>query len=83
MKIYALKDGQLYAFYHLSKGTLEQLFLSLRIVTLDLLYKNLKLPLIIDDGFVHYDYKRYKKTLEVLEKADHQAIIFNLSKSVF
>lgn len=82
MNIYAMKDGRLYAFYHLSKGTLEQLFLSLRIVALDLLYKGMDLPLIIDDGFVHYDYKRYKLTLEMLEKMNHQAIIFNLSKSV-
>lgn len=83
MHIYALKEGTLYAMHHLSKGTLEQLYLSLRIVALDLLYKSLHLPLIIDDGFVHYDFQRYKNTMELLEKMDRQVIVFNLSKSVF
>lgn len=84
MNIYAVKDNNtLYGLEHLSRGTLEQLYLSLRIVTINLIYKNLNLPIIIDDGFVHYDYKRYKNTVTMLEKLDNQVIIFNLSKSVF
>lgn len=84
MQIYAVKeDDTLYSLQHLSRGSLEQLYISLRLVTLDLIYKNLDLPIIVDDGFVHYDYKRYKNTITMLEKSNHQIIIFNLSKSVF
>ena len=84
MNIYAVKnDNTLFSLEHLSRGTLEQLYLSLRIVTIYLIYNELQLPIIIDDGFVHYDYKRYKNTITMLEKLSNQVIIFNLSKSVF
>lgn len=83
MNIYGVReDNTLFSLSHFSRGTLEQLYLSLRLVGIDLLYKEFSLPIILDDAFVHYDYKRYKNAITVLEKSSHQAIIFNLSKSV-
>lgn len=75
-------DNTLYELNKFSHGTLEQLYLSLRMVVLDMIYNDYPLPIILDDAFVHYDYKRYKNALAALSKCNHQIIIFNLSKNV-
>jgi len=62
----------------LSGGTLDQLYLSLRIALSNILSGNHNIPLILDDSFVQYDSKRLKKSLEMLsrESERRQVILF-------
>lgn len=63
---------------NLSGGTLDQLYLSLRISLSNILSGNQSIPLILDDSFVQYDSKRLKKSLEMLnrESERRQVILF-------
>lgn len=63
---------------NLSGGTLDQLYLSLRIALSNILSGNQNIPLILDDSFVQYDSKRLKKSLEMLsrESERRQVILF-------
>ena len=62
----------------LSGGTLDQLYLSLRVGLSNILSGNKDIPLIFDDSFVQYDTKRLKKSLEMLsrESERRQVILF-------
>ena len=63
---------------NLSGGTLDQLYLSLRIALSNILSGNKNIPLILDDSFVQYDSKRLRKSLEMLsrESERRQVILF-------
>ena len=63
---------------NLSGGTLDQLYLSLRIALSNILSGNQNIPLILDDSFVQYDSKRLGKSLEMLsrESERRQVILF-------
>ena len=62
----------------LSGGTLDQLYLSLRISLGNILSGKKSIPLIFDDSFVQYDSKRLKNSLEMLSKESErrQVILF-------
>jgi exonuclease SbcC len=61
----------------LSLGTIDQLYLSLRIASLELLGKGLTLPLMIDDSFANYDPHCQAKSLRILEElAESRQVIF-------
>ncbi|WP_313344398.1 AAA family ATPase [Sedimentibacter sp.] len=62
----------------LSGGTLDQLYLSLRIGLSSILSGNQNIPLIFDDSFVQYDGKRLRNSLEMLAKESErrQVILF-------
>ncbi|NYB73676.1 AAA family ATPase [Sedimentibacter hydroxybenzoicus DSM 7310] len=62
----------------LSGGTLDQLYLSLRIGLGSILSGNQNIPLIFDDSFVQYDGKRLRNSLEMLSKESErrQIILF-------
>ncbi|MET1247265.1 AAA family ATPase [Sporolactobacillus sp. STCC-11] len=60
----------------LSRGTAEQLYLSLRLALMKVFSGYETLPMIIDDGFVNFDYSRSKKVYELLEKvAENRQVI--------
>ena len=63
---------------NLSGGTLDQLFLSLRISLSNILSGNQNIPVILDDSFVQYDSGRLKKSIEMLfrESERRQIILF-------
>jgi chromosome segregation ATPase len=63
---------------NLSGGTLDQLYLSLRITLSNILSGKQNIPLILDDSFVQYDSKRLGKSLEMLsrESERRQVILF-------
>ena len=50
----------------LSQGTIDQLYFALRLGASELLSKDKKLPLFLDDPFVHYDASRLQETLDLL-----------------
>lgn len=62
----------------LSGGTLDQLYLSLRVGLGNILSGNQNIPLIFDDSFVQYDSKRLKNSIEMLarESERRQIILF-------
>ncbi len=62
----------------LSGGTLDQLYLSLRVGLGNILSGNKNIPLIFDDSFVQYDSKRLKNSIEMLSKESErrQIILF-------
>lgn len=62
---------------YLSNGALDQLYLSLRIAFIELLFKNEEYPIILDDAFIQYDDNRRKKALSLInKKIKGQIIIF-------
>lgn len=62
---------------YLSNGALDQLYLSLRLALIELLFKDEESPIILDDAFVQYDNVRRKKALLLMdEKLKGQGIIF-------
>jgi len=62
---------------YLSNGAYDQLYLSLRIALIEILFKEDKYCLILDDAFVQYDNKRRETALLLLkEKIRGQMLIF-------
>lgn len=66
---------------NLSLGTIDQLYLSLRIAAIKEI-TNENMPIILDEAFVYYDDKRLENILKYLEQnyKDKQIIIFSCSK---
>lgn len=62
---------------NLSRGTAEQLYLSMRLALSEAVSGKEKLPLLLDDLFVNFDAKRLSGALSVLKKvsARHQLIM--------
>ena len=61
----------------LSNGANDQLYLSLRLSFIDMIYKGVEYPLIVDEAFVQYDDFRIETALDMLLSTDFaQLIIF-------
>jgi uncharacterized protein YhaN len=61
----------------LSIGTIEQMYLAVRLAVTDLFWPNKHLPLILDESFAFYDNDRLKATLKALSQmVNRQIIIF-------
>ena len=75
--IVELENGNYIPAERLSIGTIDQLYLSLRLAMLDEI-SNEKVPIILDEAFVYYDNERLKNILLYLleEFNDRQIIIF-------
>jgi len=73
-----LEDGFKREGAFLSKGTYEQLYLSLRLATCDMMFGDSMVPLIMDEPFVHYHKERLERALDYLAERSHdrQYIIF-------
>ncbi|GIV05239.1 MAG: hypothetical protein KatS3mg016_0814 [Fimbriimonadales bacterium] len=55
-----------------SAGVLDQLFFACRLGLADALADNVRLPLLLDDPFVHFDAERYRAALELLTRVAQQ-----------
>lgn len=55
-----------------SAGVLDQLFFACRLGLADALADDLRLPLLLDDPFVHADEARYRAALELLQRIAHK-----------
>ena len=64
----------------LSTGTMEQVYLSLRIGFGDLFLREEEMPLLFDDSFAYFDDKRLERFLILLSGLDRQVIIFTCHK---
>ena len=74
-----LSDGGAHDASFLSKGTRESAYFALRLALADLLCKEEKLPVILDESFAHTDDTRTKQMLRILmalAAEDTQSILF-------
>ncbi len=73
-----LESGRYEPISKLSVGTIEQLYLSLRLSMIKDIFQE-KMPIILDESFVYYDKQRLAKTLEFLSEKfkDNQIIILS------
>lgn len=71
-------DQQTYELDQLSQGTIDQLFVSIRLAISSWLAEHIRLPFLIDDGFVHFDRERKREMGQILAQlsVDHQMIYF-------
>ncbi len=79
--IVEMQDGDYKPADRLSIGTIDQLYLSLRISMIEDLSKE-KMPIILDEAFAYYDDERLENILRYLTEnyTDHQIIIFTSTK---
>ena len=79
-------DGKVLAAESLSRGTREQIFLSLRLALVDCYaLRGVVLPLILDDVLVNFDTHRARAAAEVLQEfanAGHQVLVFTCHEHV-
>lgn len=68
----------------LSRGTQEQLYLAMRFSLCDAASRERPLPLLLDDLFVHFDDRRLRDTLPVLEELStrRQIVLFTCHRHV-
>ncbi len=63
-----------------SAGTLEQLYLAVRLAVGETMYQSEPLPLIFDDAFAYYDDARLLETLRMLAQCGRQVLLFTCHK---
>lgn len=75
------QNGEYINAENLSVGTIDQLYLSLRLATIEEITME-RMPIILDEAFAYYDNERLKNILEYLsnEYKENQIIIFTCTK---
>ena len=79
--IVQVDDGRFLPVERLSQGTIDQMYLGLRLASIDTI-SNENMPVILDETFAFFDDERLKNILEFInnEYKDRQIIIFTCSK---
>ena len=79
--IVELENGEYVPANLLSVGTIDQLYLSLRLAMLNEISKE-KMPIILDEAFAYFDDERLKNSLLFLaeQAKEHQVILFTCTK---
>ena len=75
LKMSLLQEGRRIPIEHLSRGTAEQVYLALRMVSA-MVFQDEELPVLLDDTFAYYDDTRLKNTLSWLAVNKSQVILF-------
>ncbi|MBM7586421.1 uncharacterized protein YhaN [Bacillus pakistanensis] len=72
------RDGIIFTPSELSQGTKEQVYVALRFALVKILIEYYPFPMIIDDGFVHFDKKRTNAVIQLIQelKKEHQVFFF-------
>lgn len=82
MHISVLDDDHYMGIEYLSSGTIEQIYLAVRLCVARLLCKD-KMPIVVDDIFTSYDSKRLYNTLYCMSRVDtDQVIIFTSNEQI-
>ena len=68
---------KMYPLRSVSRGTMEQVYLSIRIAAANLLWQKSPMPFIFDDVFAYYDDERLESAMKLLKDCGHQVIIFS------
>lgn len=78
-------EGQWLFASELSRGTLDQLLVSIRLAFIENLSSKIALPILIDDGFVNFDSERKQIMLQLIKELSSkvQVIYFSLDDEPF
>ena len=76
------ENGQLMEAFYLSKGTLDQLYIAIRFAFIFQLAKKMKIPVLIDDGFVNFDRERLSIMIELMEELSRVTQVFYFTTEV-
>lgn len=78
------RNGQEFELFELSRGTVEQLYLAIRLAFAAIMNDHLRLPLMIDDAFVDFDQPRRQATAQLLERLaqSNQVLYFTADLSM-
>lgn len=79
-KLWALIDGREVPPDALSRGTLEQFYLALRLAAGKTVTKEETMPIFLDDAFTLYDDDRLRRTLQMLSGMNTQVLLFTCQK---
>ena len=71
-----LENGNYISADRLSTGTIEQIYLALRLSVIDEISSE-KLPILLDETFAYYDNERLEEALKFLSEIENQIIIFS------
>ena len=79
--IVEIEDGRCLPVERLSQGTIDQMYLGLRLASIDTISKE-KIPIILDETFAFFDDDRLENILNFINNnySDRQIIIFTCSK---
>ena len=75
-RIFILTEGKEVQPIALSRGTLEQIYLALRMAVGSVVTREEELPVFLDETFAMYDDRRLEETLKVLAQSKKQIFIF-------
>lgn len=77
-------EGLRYHVQQLSKGTMDQLYVALRLAVSEIMSEKHRLPFMMDDAFVHFDAARTKRMMQIVEDIStrQQVIIFTSRQEV-
>lgn len=73
------KKRLLYNVNELSRGTIDQLYVSLRIAISDIMNEKHYLPFIVDDAFLNFDSIRLKRMIDILEELSRKQQVILLT----
>ena len=75
-----------YTVDELSQGTIDQLYISLRLAIGNVMSKKFIVPFMMDDAFVHFDDKRTKEIIQLLKEiareSDRQILLFTCKQHI-
>lgn len=74
-----LNNGEYVSIKKLSLGTIEEIYLALRLSMINELSDE-KMPIILDEAFAYFDDDRLSEILKFLAKVDNQVIMFSCTK---
>lgn len=80
IEFYHDKLGEWKPVNSLSAGSIDQVYIALRLAIVELAAGNNNYPLVFDDSFVQYDKKRLTRILKYLSTLDRQVIILTCHK---
>ena len=76
------ENGQWMEAFYLSKGALDQLYIALRFAFIFQLAKKMKIPVLIDEGFVNFDRERHLIMIELIEELSRVTQVFYFTTEV-
>lgn len=78
-------SGETFKVHELSRGTVEQLYLALRLALAKIFEAPTKYPLIIDDSFVNFDQMRLHSVLDLLKELslERQILLFTCHENYY
>ncbi|MFV0363587.1 MAG: ATP-binding protein [Suipraeoptans sp.] len=75
LNCYVISGGRQVSLFNLSRGTVEQIYFSLRLAISRIVLKE-SIPLVFDDTFVYYDENRLKEVICFLPSLNKQVFLF-------